>query len=54
MGGWVTYIWLIIAAVMAIAEIASVGLIVLWLVIGGVAVFIMQFAGEPKASASEE
>ena len=47
MGGWVTYIWLIIAAVMAIAEVASMGLITLWFVIGGVAAFIVQFAGGP-------
>ncbi|MGI6220452.1 MAG: NfeD family protein [Coriobacteriales bacterium] len=42
-----TYGWLIIAAVMAIIEVASMGLITLWFVIGGVAAFIVQFAGGP-------
>ena len=54
MGGWVTYIWLIIAAVMAIAVITFLGFIALWLVIGGVAAFIVKFAGGSRAPAPEE
>ena len=39
------YWWLAIAAIMAIVEIASQGLITIWFVAGGVAAFIAGFVG---------
>ncbi len=39
------YWWLAIAAVMAVIEIASMGLITIWFVVGGIAAFIAGFLG---------
>ncbi len=39
------YLWLIIAAVMAVIEIASASLITVWFVIGGLAAFVVDWAG---------
>ena len=43
------YIWLIIAVVMAIVEIASMGLITIWFVVGGIAAFLAGFLGADLA-----
>ena len=37
--------WLVIAAIMAVAEALSQGLITIWFVVGGVAAFLAGFAG---------
>ena len=39
------YVWLIIAAVMAVVEIASLSLITIWFVAGGIAAFLAGFFG---------
>lgn len=39
------YLWLIIAAAMAVIEIASASLITVWFVIGGLAAFVVDWAG---------
>lgn len=39
------YWWLAIAAVMAVVEIASMGLITIWFVVGGLAAFVAGFVG---------
>lgn len=39
------YWWLAIAAVMAVVEIASMGLITIWFVVGGLAAFVAGFLG---------
>jgi len=39
------YVWLIIAAVMAVVEIASLSLITIWFVAGGIAAFLAGFLG---------
>lgn len=39
------YLWLAIAAVMAVAELLSQGLITIWFVVGGIAAFFAGFLG---------
>lgn len=39
------YWWLAIAAVMAVVEIVSMGLITIWFVVGGLAAFVAGFLG---------
>ncbi len=39
------YVWLVVAAVMAVIEVASMGLITIWFVAGGLAAFIAGFLG---------
>ena len=39
------YVWLVIAAVMAVVEIASLSLITIWFVAGGIAAFLAGFFG---------
>ena len=39
------YWWLAIAAIMAVVEVASFGLITIWFVVGGLCAFVAGFAG---------
>ena len=39
------YVWLIVAAVMALIEMVSMGLITIWFVVGGLAAFLAAFLG---------
>ena len=41
------WVWLVIAAVMAVAEVTSVSLITVWFVIGGLAAFAADMLGMP-------
>ena len=43
------YVWLIIAAVMAVVEIVSLSLITIWFVAGGIAAFLAGFFGADLA-----
>lgn len=44
-----TYVWLIVAAVMAVVEIASMSLITIWFVAGGLASFLAGYLGASLA-----
>lgn len=39
------YVWLAIAAVMAVIEVVSLSLITVWFVVGGLVAFVVGFAG---------
>ena len=39
------YVWLVIAAVMAVVEVVSLSLITVWFVVGGLVAFAVGFAG---------
>lgn len=43
------YVWLIVAAVMALIEMVSMGLITIWFVVGGLAAFLAAYLGADLA-----